>query len=332
MENRYSKEKIESLYNELKSIKNVAEYIGVPYSTLYYWMRNYGIKMNEKRSVPYSEEELQNLYIKYGSLFRISAEMHIPYTTVQHWFSVRKIKVQQSHNDVFKGIRETPMTDVQKSVILGSVLGDGGLWLAPHSKNARCYFIHCEKQKGYLEWVNKLLIPYSRPIRLFEKEGRKFVCGRYVNASNFYRFWTIAHPDITDFFHRYYRSGKKGVSPTLLDEVDLLAVAIWVADDGSVQLNKSGDVINASIATCSFTMDEHEILRYALSRFFKGRIEIKKHGGKDRTDLVLNLCGAEHVREFINMIKSVLPKCIHYKLGSPTTKCETPLLVGDDIV
>ncbi len=311
---KYSKEELDKLYDRFGSVKNVAKYLGMPVTTIRYWYVGYrkGFYRAQKR-FPFSKEELEILYEKCESIGKVAAHLNRSYSTVRHWYHMYDIKTKPSGMTVFHEIRKTPMTDLQKSVILGSILGDGCAYLAPHCKNARLYIPHCEKQLPYLKWVHGLLKPFSRPIKQTEKAGKKMIMGRECQIQNFYRFWTIAHPDITSYFKRYYKNGKKGVPESLVDELDLLSLSILMADDGSVSRGKNGPT-SCSIATCSFTYDEHLILVEAISKFFNGRMEIKKHSGEGREDFLLHLYDSYYVRKFIDMIKTILPKSIHYKL------------------
>jgi len=288
MKEKYSRVYLKKLYRELGSIRKVAEKLDVPMSTMVYHFRKQRVNLRKGRGFPIPKKELIKLHEECGSITKVAAYLSKPYSTVRYWYHCHDIKVNPSGMTVFHEIRNTPFGSTQKSVLLGSLLGDGGVWLAPHSKNARLYVSHCEKQKQYLMWVHDLLQPFSRPIKQCEKAGKKMICGREVNASNFYRFWTIAHPEITEFYKRYYRNGKKGIDKLVVDELDLLSMSIWFADDGSIH---NRDVNNnptaCSIATCSFTYNEHLVLIDAVKKY---------------------------VTEFLDNIKNVLPSCIHYKL------------------
>jgi len=315
---KVKKDDIIKLLKELGSARRVAEKLNISYSSIYYYIDKHKIEVIKNR-FPYTKEELIILHEKYGSITKVASILSRSYSTVRHWYKELNIVINSSGMTVFQELRNTPMSKVHKSIVIGSMLGDGGLWLAPHSKNARLYVCHCEKQLGYLKWIKGLLQPFSRPIKQTEKAGKKIVCGREVNGSNFYRFYTIAHPDITEIFKKYYSDGMKGVDNSLIKNVDLLVMAIWFADDGCVGRNKKGEPISCSLATCSFTYKEHLILAEIVRKFFNGIIKIVKHGGsykgKKREDYVLTMYGKKYIHEFLTNIKLILPGCIHYKLS-----------------
>lgn len=312
------KSTLKRLYNEFGSVYKVAERFGVSTATIYNYVDKYGIDLSRKR-FPYTKEELVKVHEEHGSITKVAAVLSRSYSTVRYWYNEFNIIVNKSGMTIFHELRNTPMHQTQKSVLIGSMLGDGGLWLAPHCKNARLYVCHCEKQLGYLKWIHELLQPFVRPIVQTEKAGKKIIGDHLVNGSDFYRFYTIAHPDVTEVFKLYYRQGLKGVDGSIVDKVDLLAMSIWFGDDGSIRRDRYKNPVGCSIATNSFTYKEHLILVDVVRKFFKGTISIKKQGGyykeKRRTDYVLHMSGKKHVNDFLDMIKLILPECIHYKLS-----------------
>jgi len=262
----------------------------------------------------YSKEYLVDLYGKCGSIGSVASYLKKSYSTIRYWYNKYDIDVQPSCMTVFQEIRETSMLADQKSIVLGSLLGDGCLKLAPHSKNARLVVGHSITQLEYLSWKNDMLKPFSRKVVLDQKAKIKIIDGRKAYSKDFYRFHTIAHPDITSFYKRYVKNHKKRVIDDIIEELDLIALSIWFADDGSVYVDKRNGVIICSIATNSFPYKEQLILVKALRKFFKGTIKIDKQGNTGRDDLLLRLYRTKCNIEFLRNIMCVLPKCIHYKL------------------
>lgn len=314
----FKKEELEKLYNKHGSIKKVANFLDVKYNTLHYHFKEYKIGNYTSRGPAMSKEELIVLHDKYGSITKVAASISKSYATIRAWYSYYDIVVNKSNMNIFQEIRNTPMTNVHKSIVIGSLLGDGHLRMASHSKNALLEISHCEKQRQYLEWVHDLMKPFSRPVKLKEKARKKMFDDREINASNFYRFCTINHPDITDIFKKYYRKGLKGVDDSIIDKVDLLAMSVWFGDDGSIRRRYGGPDM-CTIATHSFTYNEHLVLVEIVRKFFKGTIKIYKtskwYKGKKRFYYILYMIGKKQVNEFLDMIKLVLPEGIHYKLS-----------------
>lgn len=311
----YSKEELMQLYDSCGSIEKVAEFINRAYSTVNRWFNVYKINRG-RRQITISKEHLVGLYKKNKSIGKVAAELSKSYSTVRYWFKKYEIETQESCMTVYQEIRNIPMSVLQKSIVLGSLLGDGTLRLASHSKNAYLKISHCEKQQGYLFWKKKLLDPFSRPVILSQKAKHKIIDGRPAYSTDLYEFRTIVHPDITHYYRQYYLGKHKHIlDSSVVDSLDLMALSIWFADDGSVYVDKRNGTVSCSIATNSFNYEEQVILKNAVSKFFQGTISISKQSGKDRDDMLLRMFGTKKLIDFLFMISSILPDCIHYKLG-----------------
>lgn len=113
------------------------------------------------------------------------------------------------------------LTQEQKSIIIGSLLGDGYLRIVPGRKNAFFEINHSISEKDYVDWkYQKLKNLVKSPPK--ERKGRE---GRVA-----YRFFTKQHPELTELYLRFYRNKKK-IIPEL--KLDPLMISVWFMDDGS---------------------------------------------------------------------------------------------------
>lgn len=255
-----------------------------------------------------SRKELEALLDKFGSVGKVASYTSIPYSTIYAWYKKYGIGLQKSCMTIYEELRSVEISDVHKSVVVGSILGDGSLIKQRRSKNARLQIGHCTKQLGYLKWKKSLLSPFSTKIILAEKPGPKVIKGKRSRSSGYYLFNTIAHPNITEYYNKYYPKGKKTVHESVISDLTLLALAIWLADDGSFSLRKECKYsIRGSIATCSFSVEEIEILICALRKFYDGSAKI------DIYNNTISLTGTDAIEKLLNMITYILPKTIHYK-------------------
>lgn len=253
-------------------------------------------------------EELIELLEEHKSVGKVSSHLCLPYSTVYAWYKKDNIDLPKSCMSIYDELREIGFSNIQKSVVLGSILGDGSLIKQRKSKNARLQIGHCTKQLGYLKWKKSLLSPFVNKITLAEEPGFKIINGKDSRTTGYYFINTIAHPDITEYYKNYYYKGKKRVIEDVIDELDLLGLSVWLADDGSFSFHGSKTALKGSIAICSFETVELEILIEALKKFFRGTISI------DKTNNTLRLGLTKYINELLDMIEYVLPKDIHYKL------------------
>lgn len=267
------------------------------------------------------KEELEKLLKKHVSVGNVSSCLSIPYSTVYAWYKKYNIKLLPSCMTIYDELRFTPLSDIHKSVILGSILGDGSLLKNRRSKNARLQIGHCTKQLGYLKWKKELLAPFVNKLTLAEKPGPKIINGKESWSSGYYLINTIAHPDITKYYNKYYYKGKKGVIEEVIHELDLLSLAIWLSDDGSFSFHgKNKTALRGSIATCSFNKEELEILISALGRFFTGSMAIDSYNN------TIRLGKTSHINDLLNEITNILPKSIHYKFVPQRLTRKAPLV------
>ena len=155
------------------------------------------------------------------------------------------------------------LTLKQKSVIIGSLLGDGTMRLGKGAKNANFKIEHGLKQKEYVEWKYRLLEPF-----IFTEPQLSY---RYQEAGKKYPkswwFRTIRHPILTKIYKEFYlgesyRVGRKIIPKSVKKELNPLAMAVWVMDDGSYNRG----IID--ISTYSFSLQEIHFLQDCLHEVF----------------------------------------------------------------
>jgi len=115
------------------------------------------------------------------------------------------------------------LTHTQKSIIIGSILGDGYLRVIKGRKDAFLEINHSNKQKDYVDWMyGKLKSITKNPPKLRKSNGERFA----------YRFFTKQRPELTELFNLFYQDGKKIIPDNL--ELNPLTLAVWYMDDGSM--------------------------------------------------------------------------------------------------
>ena len=76
-----------------------------------------------------NKEEFIEVYNRLGSIGKTAAHYGKAFNTIRYWCKEYNLEIQPSCMTIFKEIRETPMSNEQKSIVLGSALGDGCLKL-----------------------------------------------------------------------------------------------------------------------------------------------------------------------------------------------------------
>lgn len=114
------------------------------------------------------------------------------------------------------------LTQLQKSIIIGTVLGDGHLRIVPKRKNAFLEINHTFKQKEYVDWKYEMLKSLCKSGPVVRKGNGKRVA---------YRFTTRQNKEISEIFRNFYNKGKKIIPENIVS--DPLMFAVWYMDDGS---------------------------------------------------------------------------------------------------
>jgi len=114
------------------------------------------------------------------------------------------------------------LTQEQRSIIIGSLLGDGYLRIVPGRKNAFLEINHSVHEKDYVDWK------YLK-LRNLVKSSPKKRKGKERRVA--YRFFTQQHLELTKLYQRFYQNKEK----ILLNDIKLdpLMIAVWFMDDGS---------------------------------------------------------------------------------------------------
>lgn len=192
--------------------------------------------------------------------------------------------------------RNRPLTTKQKSIVYGTLLGDGYI----NSDNYLA-ITHGEKQLDYINWLGEMLKPYV--IGIDKRHPSK---NSIYSQKPTYTIKTIAHPWIVEIRKLCYPNGKKVISKEWLNKIDELALAVWFMDDGS--LNKRyGTMV---FCTMSFSYDEHLLIQKWF--FDKWGIETKIEKRRNNTYVIrINASKAHLLRKIIS---PHVPSCMKYKV------------------
>lgn len=127
-----------------------------------------------------------------------------------------------------KRLANTSLSCLERSVVLGSILGDGSLKIYPGYKNARFSFRHSEKQSSYFYHKVSLLSGISRPgsVQKQKADGRSTV--------EKLRYQSRALQSLSDIHNVTHKRNKLEVRRKWLNHLTAHSLAIWWFDDGSI--------------------------------------------------------------------------------------------------
>ncbi len=216
-------------------------------------------------------------------------------------------KARKFWNKKWKTIKDSlVLTKRQRELIIGSLLGDGTMRIGKNARHANFKVEHCLAQKDYVFWKYNIIkdFVFTEPKLSFRyrKDGDKYPKSWW--------FRTIRHPFLTEIYHSFYtgerfRTGRKIIPDSLINEVTPFALAIWIMDDGSYN-QKSID-----ISTYSFSSDDIKKLQVIFRRVFG--IEAKFY--KDRDIGYRMYFSIEETQALIQIIHPYFINSMRYKIG-----------------
>lgn len=184
------------------------------------------------------------------------------------------------------------LNQTQKSILIGSLLGDGNLRLAEGKTNALFEVNHSIKQKLYVDWKYNQL----RPFILTAPKARSCNGKRIA-----YRFTTRSLPVFTSLYREFYRDSIKVIPCNLT--LTPLALAVWFMDDGSK--SRSSIYLN----TQQFNIEE----QIRLLQLLKKQFNLSGALNKDKKYFRIRITSSSTAL-FKEIVRPYVIKIFNYKL------------------
>lgn len=185
------------------------------------------------------------------------------------------------------------LTQYQRSVVIGSLFGDGYVRTIPGRKDAFLEINHSIGQKEYVDWKYSVLASVSGdPPQTRKGNGDRIA----------YRFYTRQHPELTQLQNLFYQDRKK-IVPQM--DIDPVSLAIWYMDDGS-RCRESDVYLN----TQQFSLEnQHRLLAILESFGLFARLN------KDKQYFRIRFL-KESIPKLKDLITAHVIPCMRYKLES----------------
>jgi hypothetical protein len=203
-------------------------------------------------------------------------------------------------HDKIMGNTVGSLTQLQRSIIIGTVLGDGYLRIVPKRKNALLEINHTHLQKEYVDWKYKMLESICKNGPVIRKGNGHRVA---------YRFTTRQHEEISQIYEKFYERRKKIIPNDL--RLNPLMLAVWYMDDGSKC--RENDVY---LNTQQFKIEDQERCRFLLKQL---RIESTLNKDKEYWRIRIK---KSSIQNFFTIISPYVIPSMQYKLSySPVETC-----------
>lgn len=171
----------------------------------------------------------------------------------------------------------TTLTDEQKQILIGSLLGDGEIIKNTPTSQNYLYSVGREQSDyEYLKWNYDKFISFRKnaKIVLFTKVDKRPGWKPYLGC----QFKTISAPVFTEHREIWYPNGIKIIPKNI--KLTPLSTAIWFCDDGCFRSNRAGRGLQ--IATHGFDLDSVEYISNELFLFTGEKFAISQDKRNNR--------------------------------------------------
>lgn len=196
------------------------------------------------------------------------------------------------------------LTDEQREILIGTMLGDGHLETQNKGRTYRLKIEHSIQQKLYVDWFFQMFQEWVQTAPVVR--SREVVFRGIKKSYERIGFATFSAGQFRFYAKLFYQAGKKVVPKLIHRWLTPRALAVWYMDDGSIKSNQHRTVF---LNTQGFSELEIKRLQRALEERYgiKSAIRIQKDG---RQIYLL----AETVEIFLKLIEPFVIPSMRYKL------------------
>ncbi|HEY4475550.1 MAG TPA: hypothetical protein VJB92_02395 [Candidatus Paceibacterota bacterium] len=199
------------------------------------------------------------------------------------------------------------LSNKNKEVILGSLLGDGSLKIHERYKNARFSFRHSVLQQEYFFWKVDQLKEISGENCWWKQKADGY-------GGEKLRYQSLALESLSELHKLTHKNNHLVIKRKWLNQLTPLSLAIWWLDDGSLITNSRRGVL----CTDPFSYEEQKLLARYLDVVWSVKVKIGKisreRNGKHSEYYRLWIRSSEELQKFLRIIlphikvASMLPK------------------------
>ena len=201
--------------------------------------------------------------------------------------------------------RQFYLSEFQKEVIIGSLLGDARLECRSKEGNARLRIHQGDRQKEFAFWKYNILK------NLVATPPRRVICCHNPKTNEPHYSWyfhSLTFPEFKDLYCKFY-SKKRKVLPENIDEMlTPVGLAVWIMDDGC--RDKGSVILNSH----NFSFDENQ----RLQRILKNSFGLSAGINKDRARYRLRI-KKKDIQKVREIVKPYFIPSMEYKIVPVTT-------------
>lgn len=216
--------------------------------------------------------------------------------------------IKMRSNQIEKYKKTLKLSELQKEVLVGTLLGDGCLETQNNGRTYRLKVEHSLQQKKYVDWKYEVFKSWV----LTEPKIRKY--SAFGLDRNNYRFSTVSNGSFRFYAQQFYQNSKKIIPKLISKLLTPLALAVWFMDDGSTKSNQHKALVIHSQSFSKF--DLQRVIKVLENKFQIKSVLRKRQDGSGYVIYLLS----ETIDKFIPLIGEYILPSMKYKLGTQLPK------------
>ncbi len=171
------------------------------------------------------------------------------------------LKQYTNSNWLKKYKKSLRLSQIQRELLVGTILGDGSFKISRSGKAAQLQICHSFSAKDYVYWKKEIFRNwvFSEP--------------RYHKINNSLIFRTVSHPLIFDYMKVFYVDKIKIVPKNIGDILKSpLSLAVWFMDDGNGYLYSYA----FRLSTYAFGLEGNLLLQSCLAKNFGLNVTLRR--------------------------------------------------------
>lgn len=217
---------------------------------------------------------------------------------IKCWVEAKDLVV----GSTIKCLHQSPiLTDTQKEIAIGNLLGDGSYDIRKNSTSFICTSAKFDKEE-YIDYIIKLSGGF------YHKSSKTYTSGY---GTQIIRAKTTRSADLYNYFVDVVsieKNGKRVLHDGIVEKITPLSLAIFYMDDGSLA-HSDRQEDRASFAVCDYDKNSVEIIKKCFEKF--GIQAISYLDSNNYYRIRLNKDSAD---KFFSLVEKYIPTVMRYKL------------------
>lgn len=257
-----------------------------------------------------SKQKMQQLINNGIQLKTIAAQNRIPFgyiTPLRALYGVKK----KGANYIKRKKTETTFSQIQKQVILGSLMGDA----SKGGQSSKIRIKQSQTQYEYLKWKFQILKDKTTPAGITRQQTFD---SRYNKTRVCYQFFTSASSYVQNLNNQIYHATKQPTMDHLM-QINQLGLATWYMDDGTIdwknkhRQNNWNSIPQIKLCTDSFSPQSCDlIVNWLMYKFNIKSHKRQRQKNSNQFRIIIDTCYAYN---FINLIKPHIIPSMMYKVN-----------------